>query len=65
MDTKFHLYEESGVKEYWIVQASEKTILLYALQNGKYIGLRPFTEGNVLESLAFPELHVQVDGVLE
>ena len=34
---KFDLYEESGVKEYWIVHPKEKAINVYLLQeNGKY-----------------------------
>jgi len=34
---KFALYEESGVKEYWIVQPKEKAINVFLLQdNGKY-----------------------------
>ena len=34
---KFDLYEEHGVKEYWIVHPSDKTINVFILQgNGKY-----------------------------
>jgi len=34
---KFYLYEESGVKEYWIVHPKDKAINVYLLQeNGKY-----------------------------
>jgi len=34
---KFDLYEQSGVKEYWIVYPNEKGITVYILQeNGKY-----------------------------
>jgi len=34
---KFALYEESGVKEYWIVQPKDKAINVFLLQeNGKY-----------------------------
>lgn len=63
MDTKFKLYEESGVKEYWIVQPSEKTILVYVLQNEKYIGLAPCTEGNQIQSMLFPFLQFEIDNI--
>ena len=37
MNEKFALYEESGVKEYWIVHPKDKAINVFILQNnGKY-----------------------------
>ena len=34
---KFNLYEESGVKEYWIVHPNDKALTVFLLQeNGKY-----------------------------
>lgn len=61
--TKFELYQESGVKEYWIVQPESKTILIYALQNVKYIGMPPLTEGQKINSPLFPMIDFEVDGV--
>ncbi len=61
LDVKFKLYEESGVKEYWIVQPESRDVLVYTLQNGCYIGLRPFAEGMVVQGLMFPELKLPVD----
>ena len=63
MKTKFELYEASGVKEYWIVQPAERIVLLYTLIDGKYIGLRPYSEGMTLESQLFPELKVEVSDI--
>lgn len=41
---KFDVYEEAGVKEYWIVHPQEQTILVYTLaSDGKYsIKLKPY-----------------------
>ncbi len=36
LDDKFKLYEENGVKEYWIVNPDEKAIHVYVLINHKY-----------------------------
>jgi Uma2 family endonuclease len=37
MNDKFNLYEEHGVKEYWIVHPKDKTVFAFLLQeNGKY-----------------------------
>lgn len=38
MHDKYNLYEEAGVREYWVVFPQEKTVLVYDLsENGKYI----------------------------
>jgi len=33
---KFRIYEEAGIKEYWIVYPGEKTIEVWVLKEGKY-----------------------------
>jgi len=34
--TKFRLYQEFGVREYWIVNPDAKTLTVHVLENGKY-----------------------------
>lgn len=65
LDTKFKLYEEAGVLEYWIVEPNEKMILIYSLVNKKYIGLAPLTEGENIKSPLFPDLKIDVFDVFE
>jgi Uma2 family endonuclease len=60
MGIKFDLYEENGVKEYWIIEPVEKTILVYTLQNEKFIGQKPFIEDDKMRSLLFGELNFAV-----
>ena len=60
LHTKFDLYEEAGVKEYWIADMQNKSILVYTLKDGKYIGLRPFAEDMNVESVLFPFLRFNV-----
>ncbi|TAF69139.1 MAG: Uma2 family endonuclease [Flavobacterium sp.] len=60
MDIKFDLYEENGVKEYWIVEPYQKSILIYTLQKGTYIGLKPIAEEGLVHSPLFPELSFNV-----
>ena len=37
LDEKFHLYEQAGVGEYWVVFPKEKAVTVFLLQpNGKY-----------------------------
>ena len=61
--TKFELYEESGVKEYWIVYPAERSIVIYKLGNGKFIGLPPYSEGMTIESPLFPDLKIAVGDI--
>lgn len=65
LKVKFGLYEESGVKEYWIVQPAERCILIFFLENGKYIGLPPFTEGDMAKGILFNSLEVPVAEVFK
>jgi Uma2 family endonuclease len=63
IQTKFNLYEEAGVKEYWIIEPYDKILLVYTLIEGKYIGLQPQTEGENIKSPLFPELEISLDDV--
>jgi len=63
LNTKFDLYEEAGVLEYWIVNPMEKTILVYSLKDGKYYGLSPKTEDNEIASILFPEMKFHLEEV--
>ena len=62
---KFDLYEENGVQEYWIVNPSEKQVHSYTLQNGAYIGSRPYIMETEIQSPTFPELKFEVDKIFE
>ena len=41
MRDKYELYEESGVREYWVVDPERSIILRYVLRDGGYVGLAP------------------------
>ena len=60
MGIKFDLYEENGVKEYWIVEPAEKSIFIYMLQNERFIGLKPLIEDDKMKSPLFPALDFDV-----
>lgn len=65
MKNKLSLYEEAGVLEYWVVLPSEKAIFIYVLEDGKYRPLKPFFEGDVFNSVIFPNLEVDANAVFE
>lgn len=65
MNDKFTVYEEAGVREYWMVNYFDKTIFQYLLQNGKFIGTKPVTEDETICSAIFPELQIAVGELFE
>lgn len=63
--TKFGLYQEAGVKEYWIINPIDKLLHVYYLINDKYVGLPPQSEGEQIKSMLFPEMDIKLDDVFE
>lgn len=59
---KFNLYEESGVREYWIVQPKEKAVNVYVLENGAYELVDVYESGDI-PSRIFPDLIVSHDRI--
>jgi Uma2 family endonuclease len=61
MKQKFEVYQESGVKEYWMVLSCEKSVIVYTLnESGVYIGNKPYTEDDIIESIQFPGLSIDL-----
>jgi len=62
---KFDVYEEAGVKEYWVVHPQEQTLLIYMLdQNGKYTGIRkPHVRTDEVSPLTLPGLTIRLEEV--
>lgn len=54
LKNKYEVYEESGVKEYWIIHPDEQTVMTYTLTSGKYLPSRLFTSGDIIESKCIP-----------
>ncbi len=63
MQTKFRLYEECGIQEYWMLEPNEKVVFVYTLMDGKYIGLPPCSEGETVRSPLFPEMQIAVSEI--
>jgi Uma2 family endonuclease len=50
LSDKFEIYQEAGIKEYWIVEPVDEFVIVYTLSKGKYIGSKPYTAQNFIES---------------
>ena len=64
MNIKYQIYEESGVREYWIVQPETQSVLRFvANEDGIFIGLKPTTISETLRSAIFSELTIDLQKV--
>jgi Uma2 family endonuclease len=65
LQNKYEVYEESGVKEYWVIHPNECTLLIYTLVNEKYIASRLFTIGDIVKSNAVAGFELDLTEVFE
>lgn len=63
IDYKYKLYEENGVKEYWIVFPDSNAIDQYHLVDEKYQRKDLFVKGQTIASTAFPELKINLEDI--
>ena len=54
---KFKLYEEAGVREYWVIHPTEEYVIVNVLENNHYKTLSPIVDDEV-HSVIFPTLKV-------
>ncbi|GAA4200702.1 Uma2 family endonuclease [Pedobacter jeongneungensis] len=63
---KYHVYEEFGVKEYWIVSQSDQNILIYTLnEDGKFQPSKIFTLSEKITSTVLPGFELALDDIFE
>ncbi|GIZ15176.1 Uma2 family endonuclease [Capnocytophaga catalasegens] len=64
MKNKYELYQEAGVREYWVVNPLEENILIYVLDNGKYHSLKPVVDDFACSEI-FLDLKIHTDDIFE
>ncbi|MDX2196831.1 MAG: Uma2 family endonuclease, partial [Cytophagales bacterium] len=62
---KFELYQEAGVKEYWIVSPYEKVIDIFVLQNNKYVLVNKYAEDDKVPVHTLPGLEIDLTEVFD
>jgi Uma2 family endonuclease len=64
MQNKYEVYEEAGVKEYWIVWPEHNTFMRYVLdEKGKYQPSRIMTVGEEITTPVLPAFVLRLDDV--
>jgi Uma2 family endonuclease len=64
IQNKYEVYEETGVKEYWIVWPEEKTFMKYVLDDqGKFQPSRVMTIGETVTTPILPGFELELDEV--
>jgi Uma2 family endonuclease len=61
--TKFEIYAEAGVREYWILDPQPKTVEIFTLENGGYALLGSFGVGERVRSVVLPGFTPAVDEI--
>jgi Uma2 family endonuclease len=65
LKNKYEVYEESGVKEYWVIHPNEQTLLIYSLRDGKFQASRLFASGDIVESVCVPGMRIDMEQLFE
>ncbi|GAB2495718.1 Uma2 family endonuclease [Algoriphagus taiwanensis] len=65
LQNKYDLYQEFGVKEYWIIHPVENTLQINVLVDGVYQPSRLFTTGQKVTSTALPGFELDLEEIFE
>jgi Uma2 family endonuclease len=60
---KYEVYEEAGVKEYWIVSPQDQTFLVYTLINGSFKPSKLMASGETVVSSVLPGFQLQLSAI--
>ena len=60
---KFKIYEKHGVKEYWIVDPEDKSVIAYKSQQGKFSLIQELKGEGKISSGALKELEIELGDI--
>lgn len=63
---KLSLYEEAGVREYWIVHPTEETVIKYSPnEQENYVGSKPYARGERIPVSVFPGFAIDLEDIFK
>ena len=64
LDTKSKVYAEVGIPEYWVINLKSRVLVVFQEpQGGQYVTRTEYTTGS-LTLLAFPEISIQINALV-
>jgi len=63
--TKFELYQEAGVKEYWLVDTTEKLVDVFILENGTYRLVKKYVEDDIVPLNTLEGLNIDLKDIFD
>ena len=61
MHQKYEVYQEAGVREYWLVNPQDENVIIYLLdEQGEFKGQKPVVDDIPLKSYIFPDLEIKL-----
>jgi Uma2 family endonuclease len=62
---KFDIYEEAGVKEYWLIHPVEQTLIAYTLHENTFGGGKMYAPSDILYSTSIQGLSIDMNEIFE
>ena len=63
MTEKYSLYEEAGVREYWVVYPLDYVVNVFVLEDGKYSRRPIFNQEDIASPSIFPDMRIDLSEV--
>lgn len=61
LKNKYEIYEEAGVREYWVVSPQDKIFVQYTLVNGKFVPSKQLISGEMVVSTVLPDFTLNLE----
>lgn len=65
LKNKYDIYEEAGVKEYWVVSPQDETFVRHTLENGRYVPARTMVAGDLVTTPILPGFELDLAKIFE
>jgi Uma2 family endonuclease len=65
IDDKFEIYQENGVKEYWIIQPTDETLTVFDFKNDAYMFRRIYNNVDEAPVSIFPGFKIDLKEVFK